>query len=202
MGKLLEKGSAKDDLHTMAEIQGMCLGTAYTGINGVLGFVEVAGLQKTQAGTGYKFNTIGGRMTPRVTTGGAQGDLEHNPCWAEGHAKVLYYLLPLIAGILVFHGAEHEAVTASTAQMSPEAPSLVAASFANTGLCMAFYESTFNVPAQSIEVDGNADYGIFQLSSQLWYTNNCSLLDNHCRMACRGTVAQERRQQPEPSCSA
>ncbi|GAB0184838.1 lysozyme C [Grus japonensis] len=77
------------------------------------------------------------------------------------------------------------------------------------GLCMAFYVSTFNTAAQSIKADGSADYGIFQISSQLWCTDDRSPSDNGCRVACRGTTApllqsqpQQRRQQPEPSHSA
>ncbi|KAM9650053.1 lysozyme C-like [Morphnus guianensis] len=67
-------------------------------------------------------------------------------------------------------------------------------------------ESTFNTAAQSIEADGGADYSIFQISSQLWCTDDRSPSDNRCRMACRDTTAllpqsqpQEWRQQPEPS---
>ncbi|XP_010289002.1 PREDICTED: lysozyme-like protein 1, partial [Phaethon lepturus] len=76
-------------------------------------------------------------------------------------------------------------------------------------LCMAFYESTVNTAAQSINADGSTDYGIFQISSQLQCSDNRSPSDNCCRMACRGTTAllrwgqpQERRQQPKTSCSA
>uniref|UniRef100_A0A8B9N3C9 lysozyme n=1 Tax=Accipiter nisus TaxID=211598 RepID=A0A8B9N3C9_9AVES len=42
---------------------------------------------------------------------------------------------------------------------------------------------TFNTAAQSIEADGGADYSIFQISSQLWCTDDRSPSDNHCRMA-------------------
>lgn len=70
---------------------------------------------------------------------------------------------------------------------------------------MTFYESTFNTPTQSIKVDGSADYGIFQISGQLWCTDNCSPSDNRCRMACRGTTTlplQSQPWEPEPSRSA
>ncbi|KAM6276209.1 lysozyme C, milk isozyme-like [Spheniscus humboldti] len=56
-------------------------------------------------------------------------------------------------------------------------------------LCMAFYESTFNTAAQSIKVDGSADYGIFQISSQQWCTDDHSPSDNRCRMACRDLLS-------------
>uniref|UniRef100_A0A8C0AUY2 lysozyme n=1 Tax=Buteo japonicus TaxID=224669 RepID=A0A8C0AUY2_9AVES len=39
-------------------------------------------------------------------------------------------------------------------------------------LCVAFNESTFNTAAQSVEADGGADYSIFQISSQLWGTDD------------------------------
>lgn len=73
------------------------------------------------------------------------------------------------------------------------------------GLGVTFYESTFNTPTQSIKVDGSADYGIFQISGQLWCTDNCSPSDNRCRMACRGTTTlplQSQPWEPEPSRSA
>uniref|UniRef100_A0A8C0AUJ1 lysozyme n=1 Tax=Buteo japonicus TaxID=224669 RepID=A0A8C0AUJ1_9AVES len=76
-------------------------------------------------------------------------------------------------------------------------------------LCVAFNESTFNTAAQSVEADGGADYSIFQISSQLWGTDDRSPSDNHRRMACRDTTAllpqsqpQDWRQQAEPSFSA
>uniref|UniRef100_A0A8C0AUT0 lysozyme n=1 Tax=Buteo japonicus TaxID=224669 RepID=A0A8C0AUT0_9AVES len=50
-------------------------------------------------------------------------------------------------------------------------------------LCVAFNESTFNTAAQSVEADGGADYSIFQISSQLWGTDDRSPSDNHRRMA-------------------
>uniref|UniRef100_A0A8C4URP6 Glycosyl hydrolases family 22 (GH22) domain-containing protein n=1 Tax=Falco tinnunculus TaxID=100819 RepID=A0A8C4URP6_FALTI len=56
------------------------------------------------------------------------------------------------------------------------------------GLCMAFYKSTFNTAAQSIKGDGNAHYGIFQFSSQLWHTSDRRSSDNRCRMACRNLL--------------
>uniref|UniRef100_A0A8C0F2D6 Lysozyme n=1 Tax=Bubo bubo TaxID=30461 RepID=A0A8C0F2D6_BUBBB len=55
-------------------------------------------------------------------------------------------------------------------------------------LCMAFYESTFNTAAQSIKANGSANYSVFQISSQLWCTDDHSPLDNGCRVACRGTT--------------
>lgn len=77
------------------------------------------------------------------------------------------------------------------------------------GLCVAFNESTFNTAAQSVEADGGADYSIFQISSQLWGTDDRSPSDNHRRMACRDSTAllpqsqpQDWRQQAEPSFSA
>uniref|UniRef100_A0A8D0EM48 Lysozyme n=1 Tax=Strix occidentalis caurina TaxID=311401 RepID=A0A8D0EM48_STROC len=73
-------------------------------------------------------------------------------------------------------------------------------------LCMAFYESTFNTAAQSIKANGSANYSVFQISSQLWCTDDHSPLDNGYRVACRGTTAlllqsqpKEQRQQPKPS---
>lgn len=61
--------------------------------------VPVAGwhVSRRQLGAGHKCNA-GGRETHGVTAGRAQGNLEHNPFWAEGHAKVLSRLLLLIAG--------------------------------------------------------------------------------------------------------
>ncbi|XP_010302036.2 lysozyme C, milk isozyme [Balearica regulorum gibbericeps] len=56
-------------------------------------------------------------------------------------------------------------------------------------LCMAFYVSTFNTAAQSIKADGSADYGIFQISSQLWCTDDRSPSDNGCRVACRDLLS-------------
>ncbi|KFQ88275.1 Sperm acrosome membrane-associated protein 3, partial [Phoenicopterus ruber ruber] len=56
-------------------------------------------------------------------------------------------------------------------------------------LCMAFYESTFNTAAQSIKADGSTDYGIFQISSQLWGTADRSPSDNCCRTACRDLLS-------------
>ncbi|NXJ35494.1 LYSC1 protein, partial [Ciconia maguari] len=46
------------------------------------------------------------------------------------------------------------------------------------------YESTFNTAAQSIKVDGSADYGIFHISRQQWCTDDRSPSDNRCGMAC------------------
>ncbi|NXE80268.1 LYSC1 protein, partial [Cochlearius cochlearius] len=57
------------------------------------------------------------------------------------------------------------------------------------GLCMAFYESTFNTAAQSIEADGSADYGISQISSQHWCTDDRSPSDNRCGMSCRDLLS-------------
>ncbi|NXC72581.1 LYSC1 protein, partial [Anhinga anhinga] len=56
-------------------------------------------------------------------------------------------------------------------------------------LCMAFYRSTFNMAAQSIKADSSADYGIFQISSQQWCTDNHSPSSNRCRMACRDLLS-------------
>ncbi|NXF30782.1 LYSC protein, partial [Nyctibius bracteatus] len=56
-------------------------------------------------------------------------------------------------------------------------------------LCMAFYESTFDTAAQNIKADGSADYGIFQISSRLWCTDDRSPSDNRCRMACRDLLS-------------
>ncbi|NXS50348.1 LYSC1 protein, partial [Balaeniceps rex] len=56
-------------------------------------------------------------------------------------------------------------------------------------LCMAFYESTFNTAAQSIKAEGSGDYGIFQISSQQWCTDDRSPSDNRCRMACRDLLS-------------
>uniref|UniRef100_A0A8C0AUT1 lysozyme n=1 Tax=Buteo japonicus TaxID=224669 RepID=A0A8C0AUT1_9AVES len=61
-------------------------------------------------------------------------------------------------------------------------------------LCVAFNESTFNTAAQSVEADGGADYSIFQISSQLWGTDDRSPSDNHRRMACRDTTALQAQQ--------
>ncbi|XP_009960062.1 PREDICTED: lysozyme-like protein 1 [Leptosomus discolor] len=54
---------------------------------------------------------------------------------------------------------------------------------------MAFCESIFNTAAQSIKAGGSTDYGIFQISSQLWCTDHCSPSDNHCRMAHRDLLS-------------
>ncbi|NXW05597.1 LYZL1 protein, partial [Fregetta grallaria] len=56
-------------------------------------------------------------------------------------------------------------------------------------LCMAFYESTFNTAAESIKADGSADYGIFQISSQQWCTDDRNPSDNRCGMACRDLLS-------------
>ncbi|KAM6281334.1 LOW QUALITY PROTEIN: lysozyme-like protein 2 [Porphyrio hochstetteri] len=56
-------------------------------------------------------------------------------------------------------------------------------------LCMAFYMNTFNTAAQSIKADGSADYSIFQISSQLWCTDDRSPSDNSCRVACRDLLS-------------
>jgi len=76
-------------------------------------------------------------------------------------------------------------------------------------LCMASYETTFNMSAQGIKVYGSTDHGIFQSSSQLWCTDSGSASDNLRGMASRGapelllhSQPQEQRQQPEPFCSA
>uniref|UniRef100_A0A8C0F2W8 Lysozyme n=1 Tax=Bubo bubo TaxID=30461 RepID=A0A8C0F2W8_BUBBB len=64
-------------------------------------------------------------------------------------------------------------------------------------LCMAFYESTFNTAAQSIKANGSANYSVFQISSQLWCTDDHSPLDNGCRVACRGTTTLLLQSQPK-----
>ncbi|KFZ63289.1 Lysozyme-like 1, partial [Podiceps cristatus] len=46
-------------------------------------------------------------------------------------------------------------------------------------LCMAFYEGTMNTAVQSIKADGSTNYGISQMSIQLWCTDNRSPSDNH-----------------------
>ncbi|NXT39921.1 LYSC1 protein, partial [Pelecanoides urinatrix] len=56
-------------------------------------------------------------------------------------------------------------------------------------LCMAFYKSTFNTAAQNVKADGSTDYGIFQISSQQWCTDDHSPSDNRCRMACRDLLS-------------
>ncbi|NXQ99930.1 LYZL1 protein, partial [Sagittarius serpentarius] len=55
-------------------------------------------------------------------------------------------------------------------------------SYGGYSLASPLYESTFNTAAQSIEGDGSADYGIFQISGQLWWRRPSG---NRCRMACR-----------------
>uniref|UniRef100_A0A663LYQ0 Uncharacterized protein n=1 Tax=Athene cunicularia TaxID=194338 RepID=A0A663LYQ0_ATHCN len=57
------------------------------------------------------------------------------------------------------------------------------------GLCMAFYEITFNTAAQSIKANGSANYDVFKISSQLWCTDDHSPLDNGCRVACRDMLS-------------
>ncbi|KFQ66692.1 Lysozyme-like 1, partial [Pelecanus crispus] len=57
------------------------------------------------------------------------------------------------------------------------------------GLCMAFYQSTLNTAAHSIKADSSANYGIFQISSQQWCTDDHSPSDNRCRVACRDLLS-------------
>nr|XP_009489883.1 PREDICTED: LOW QUALITY PROTEIN: lysozyme C, milk isozyme-like [Pelecanus crispus] len=56
-------------------------------------------------------------------------------------------------------------------------------------LCMAFYQSTLNTAAHSIKADSSANYGIFQISSQQWCTDDHSPSDNRCRVACRDLLS-------------
>lgn len=67
------------------------------------------------------------------------------------------------------------------------------------GLCMV----TFNTAAQSIKDDySSADYGISQIGSQLWCTNDSSHSDNRYRMTHRGKNHSTAPPEPAPGVTA
>lgn len=55
------------------------------------------------------------------------------------------------------------------------------------GICLAFYESSFNTNAVGPKnYDGSRDYGIFQINSRWWCTNGAGKSANGCRISCNG----------------
>ncbi|XP_074793090.1 lysozyme C-like isoform X2 [Natator depressus] len=55
-------------------------------------------------------------------------------------------------------------------------------------LCLAFYASRFNTGTVTENSDGSSDYGIFQINSRRWCSDQRSRTLDLCQTRCRGTA--------------